>query len=328
MTIFGDFQTKRVELLVLRGTLGSSLAVSLEILAAANRLMAVRGRKPLFEAALVGSGLSVARALVPVGLPLSEAKDCAAELLVVPGLGLASEEEIDARLGERDAALLADRLVSASERGAQLAASCSAVFLLAHAGLLDGRKVTTSWWLAPLLARRYPALRLDAEALIVRDGTVTTAGAAFAQADLMLHLVSRYAGADVASSCARYLLLDARGSQSRYMALSLLAAADPLVARAERYARKHLAEGVSVGQLATAAGLGERTFSRRLQRATGLSPVRFLQQLKVEQAQELLATTKLSIELVAERVGYREPSTLRRLLRRQRVCSPSDLRTD
>lgn len=152
-------------------------------------------------------------------------------------------------------------LVEAVARGADVATSCSGAFLPAAVGLLDGRRATTSWWLAPLFRRLHPAVELD-----------------------------------------------------------------PEVSVAERWARARLAEDVSVGDVAAAAGMSTRTFARRVERATGLSPVRFLQRLRVETALDLLATTRLPVDEIARRVGYTDPTTLRRVLRRETGRSPRDLR--
>nr|BFE50972.1 hypothetical protein GCM10017745_43990 [Saccharothrix mutabilis subsp. capreolus] len=198
-------------------------------------------------------------------------------------------------------------------------------FLSAAVGLLDGRRATTSWWLAPLFRRLHPGVELDAEALVVRDGPVTTAGAAMAHLDLMLTLVARHGGAELADRCARYLLADVRASQSAYMALGFLTAADH-VAAAERWARARLADDVSVADVAAAVGMSARTFARRVERATGLSPVRFLQRLRVETAVDLLTTTRLPVEDIARRVGYADPTTLRRVLRRETGRGPRDHR--
>ena len=207
-----------------------------------------------------------------------------------------------------------------------MAASCSAVFLLASAGVLDGKRATTTWWLAPAFARMFPNVELDADAMVVADGTLTTAGAAMAHLDLMLALVSQFGGADLAERCARFLLLDGRRSQSRYMALGFMASKDANVAKAERWARAKLSTGVTVDALARAAELSTRTFARRVARATGMSPVQFLQRLRVERAVELLETSSLSVEEIARRVGYAEPTTLRRLLRRETGVRPRELR--
>jgi transcriptional regulator GlxA family with amidase domain len=147
-----------------------------------------------------------------------------------------------------------------------------------------------------------------------------------AQMDLMVSLVARHAGARVADACARRMVLDERRSQLPYMAIGLLAASAAGVAQAADWARARLGEPIGVGDLAAAAGLSTRTFARRVVAATGLSPIQFLQQLRVERAVELIETTALSFEAIAYQVGYSDPSTLRALIRRGAGLGPRDLR--
>lgn len=320
-----------IEVLVLSGSMPSSVAITLDVLSTANRLQEARGRPLAFRVRLAGSGARLAASLAKEArLSTTDSAKCTtkvADVVVVPGLGMTTEEEVTVRLARRDAIWARGRLVEASEGGAHLATACAGTFLFAAAGLLDGRRASTTWWLAPLFRRMHPSVVLDPDALVVTDGPVTTAGAAMAQMDLMLAIVARRAGARLADACARYLLLDKRRSQSRYMALGFLAAADERVARAERWARKRLGEDFTVDDLANAAALSPRTFARRVERAVGLSPVRFLQRLRVERAVELLETTKLSLEEIARQVGYAEPSTLRRLIHRSGLGGPRRLRT-
>lgn len=305
----------RVEVLVLKGASPSSVAITFELLDTANRLRSARGRAPAFDVGLSGSGAGMTRAFLGLSAP-TDAKD-PAQVLVVPGLALSDEAAVLAGLARKDADLARLRLLDGYAQGAEIASSCSGVFLVASAGLLGGRRATTSWWLAPVFRRLYPKVALDTAEMVVTDRRVTTAGAAMAQLDLMLSVIARHADAKLAEQCARYLLLEARSSQARYMAISFLTAADERVGRAERWARERLAQAFSVGELADAAGLSPRTFARRLERIAGMSPVRFVQRMRVERAVELLETTRLSFDEIARTVGYAEPSTLRRLLRRE-----------
>lgn len=313
-----------VEMLVLKNAQASSIAITTDVLATANRLRQSTGRAAPFAVCVSGSGASAARGLAAAALPGTD--DGEPTLVIVPGLGLSDETSMAQGLARRGAVEARERLQQAANRGAEIATSCSGTFLLAEAGLLQGRRATTTWWLAPLFRQRYPAVQLDTDALIVRDGPITTAGAAMAHLDLMLALVARHAGRPLADLCARYLLLDERRSQARYMALGHMAAGDERIRRAERFARHHLEAGFTMDDLAEAACLSPRTFARRLQQALGLSPVRFVQKLRVERAVELLETTRLPFSTIAERVGYAEPSTLRRLIRREHGAEPRRFR--
>jgi transcriptional regulator GlxA family with amidase domain len=303
-----------IEILVLKGAFPSSVAVTFDLFTTANRLREINGRPPPFALRAIGSGARQARSFIggrdAIGPP---------NILLVPGLGLDGAERISERLAERDTRTARQMLIAAAEKKVTIAAACSSVFLLASTGILDGRRATTTWWLAPLFRQLYPGVVLDADALVVRDGPFMTAGAAMAQLDLCLALVNRFAGAKLAEACARFLLLDQRRSQARYMALDYLTAADDRVRRAERWAREHLDKPLSVDGMAKAAGLGPRTFARRVERTTGHTPVQLLQGLRMERAIELIETTRMSFDEIAQRVGYADASALRRLLRKQNM---------
>lgn len=307
-----------VDVLTPAGASPSSVAITFEVLSTANRVLRGRGRDPAFAVRATGDAADAAIAFAG---GLEPAPRGPAGLVIVPGLALASEAAVNEGLA-RPELVTACRMLTESARSAEIAASCSGVFLVARAGLLEGRRATTSWWLATAFRRMFPGVRLDTAPLVVRDGTVTTAGAAMAQLDLMLALVARHAGSDIAADCARYLVMDERRSQLPYMAISLLAASDVHVAQAEGWARSRLHEGIRVEDLSAAVGMAPRTFARRVEGATGLSPVRFLQRLRIERALELMATTRATLEAVSHQVGYAEPSTLRRLLRAEGVALP------
>mgnify|MGYP002713138231 CR=1 FL=1 len=300
----------------------SSVAITFDVLQTANRLRFRAGRPEPFSIVSSGSDQSIAQAFGITPCVGTEAAD----ILILPGLGLTSEDEVIQRLTDDDVQTAMMALEDANKAGQEIATSCSGAFLLGRAGLLGGRRATTSWWLSPLFRRMFPETQLESDALVVVDGQVTTAGAAMAQMDLMLALVARHAGASLADDCARYLLLDARRSQSRYMAMSFLAANEPHVAKAAKWAKSRLSEPFSIDDLASAAGLSPRTFARRVREVAGLSPIRFLQRLRMDVAMELLETTKLPFDAIAHQVGYSDPSTLRRILARDANRKPSELR--
>ncbi len=303
-----------IEILVLKGASPSSVAITCELLETANRMRVAAHRPPPFAVRLSGSGARAARGMF--GRPFEAAGVAPPGVVVVPGLSLVDEAAMIEGLGRQDMGEARERLAEAFRSGAEIATSCSAVFLAASAGLLDGRRATTSWWLAPLFRRMFPKVHLETDAMVVTDGQLTTAGAAMAQMDLMLSVITRHGDPALAARCARYMLLESRASQARYMAISFLSSADEHISRTERWLKDRLGGTITVADMAAAAGLAPRTFARRLEAITGLSPVRFLQRLRVERAIELLETTRLSFDEIAARVGYSEPAALRRLLRR------------
>lgn len=197
--------------------------------------------------------------------------------------------------------------------GPRLAAACTGTFALGDAGVLDGGRATTSWWLAPVFQSRYPGVELDDDAMVVDDERALTAGAAFAHVDLALAIV---AGASpiLADRVAKALVLDQRPSQSTYAAIGHLGHSDALVRSFERWVRAHLAEDVDLAVVAASLGVTRRTLERRTKDALGRTPLEVVQRLRVEHAQHLLATTDRTLASIAGDVGYASASSLRRLL--------------
>lgn len=302
-----------VLVLDLDGAMATTVALTHDVLDTANRLSRRSGPDDGFEIRAWTE-----QAPDDLTLPL--------DLVVVPGLGMRSEQEVEERLAAPDARAAASWLGAAAAAGTEVAASCAGVFLLAETGLLDQRRATTTWWLASVFARRYPAVRLTPADLVVTDGAVTTAGAAMAHLDLMLTLVGRHGGEALARQCARYLAVDRRRSQSPYVAHGSRTAADGDVAKAREWALQHLDSPLGVIDLAAAVHLSPRTFTRRVGEATGMPPARFLRRLRVERAVELLQNTDLAVTEVALAVGYGEPTALRRAMAQELGMTPREVR--
>lgn len=304
-----------VAVLEVQGCMASSAAITHDVMTTANRISGVAKRALPFRVNTVRCGPH-----------RNSAELRSAELIIIPGLGIASADELEEKLRSPACRRATGMLVEAFESGSTLAASCASTFLLGEAGLLDGRRATTTWWLAPFFRRRYPKVELVTDQMVVADWPIATAGAAMAQMDLMLAVIAKFSSPRLSESCARYLLLDQRRSQAPYMALAFLAGQDEKIARAEAWVRKNIDRDFSMDEIASTVGLTPRTFARRLASVCGLSPVRFAQRIRIEAAELLLETTRLSVDEVARRVGYAEPSTLRRLIRRESRRSPAELR--
>lgn len=238
-------------------------------------------------------------------------------LVVLPGLGLASAHDLRAAMDSPAFATLSAALRHLAQPGTRIAGACTGVFALAAAGLLDGRRATTTWWLAPLLRAWFPKVRVEMGEVLYSDGALVTAGASFAQIDLMLHLIETQAGYALAEDCRRFLLADSRPSQLPYLSVATLVAGDPALQRAELHLRRHIARQVPLAELAEAAGLGARTFARRLARVAGMTPGEFAQTLRVTEAIRLYRAGGLSLEQIAHRVGYGDATALRRVMTRR-----------
>lgn len=325
---------RRILVLIADGFTDSGLSIALDVFRTANAIVAHPSTRsaataPRFaiEVASPTGGTVRAASGLTVG-PTRRASEAvrSADVVLVPGLWAEAPPVIDALLARDDVQQLVRALAAAHRRGAIVGSACGGAFLLAEAGLLDRRVCTTTWWLAPHLKQRRPAVEVDPSRALVAGRTVLTAGAVFAQADLALHLVARFAGPTVARRCSRLLLLDAHPSQAPYMAVHQLTANDPTVRRAEDWVRKHLADDFDIAALARGIGTSARTLSRKLGASVGLNPIAFVQRLRVETAVHLLETTRLSLQDVAARVGYRDAGTLRRLIRRETHATPRMLR--
>lgn len=270
-----------------------------------------------------GTGRSISVAADP---PLTPDEFGPGDVLVIPGPSAATEAAVDQLLTRPDTVLAVDLIARAAASGATVAASCSATFVLAAAGLLSGRPATTTWWLTPLFARRFPDVTLLADRMVVDSGRVLTAGSAFAHADLMLALVARLRSPELAHRAARYLLLDARMSQSRYMVLEHLRAADPTLRAVEHHVSVNLSRQLTLGELAAAASVSPRTLARRTRQSLGISPIEFVHRLRISHAVNLLATTGQPVGAIAAAVGYADQAAFRRIYRRHTGEPPTATR--
>ncbi|MEV7419410.1 helix-turn-helix domain-containing protein [Streptomyces sp. NPDC089919] len=220
-------------------------------------------------------------------------------------------------------------LAAAYERGALVAAHCVGTFALAAAGLLDGRRATTHWRFAQLLASRFPEVEVAAEALYLDEGRIVTGAGAAAGADLCLHLIRREHGASVANRIARDMVLPAHrdGGQAQYLATPVPAdGEDERLAEVLGWAREHLDRPLPVAELARRAVMSKRSFARRFAAATGTTPHAWLRELRLSAAEELLETTDLPVEEVARRVGYGSAAVLREQFVRRRGVPPRTYR--
>lgn len=249
------------------------------------------------------------------------------DVLVIPGPSAATEALIDELLARPETARAVEIIRQAADSGATVAASCSAAFVLAATGLLSGRAATTTWWLAPLFGRRFPDVTVHADRMVVDSGEVLTAGAAFAHTDLLLTLVTRLVGGALAEQVARYLVLDARMSQSRYMVLEHLRATDPVLRAVQQHVYANLNRQLSLDELARAASVSPRTLARRSRDRLGVSPTEYVHRLRVGQATTLLTTTREPIDAIAGAVGYADPAAFRRIYRRHTGETPTATRT-
>lgn len=324
--------TVRIHLLVFQGVLDASLGISLSIFQTANSVLRALRQPAVFEVTVTAmrSGQFVTGAGLTLQIPKAVTDLETPDLLLLPGNFLSTPKDMDDWLASPEVVDACHYLKSVSgarsAASCAVAASCVATFVLAQAGLLKDRQATTVWWLARQFRQRFPGVKLDMQRMVVQDGRITTAGAALAQGDLVLQLISQYAGAQLAHTCARYLLMDERGSQSGYAMLQQMALQDPQMRQAESWVRKRLERQIRISDLAQALHLTPRTLARRFESALGMTPLQFVQRLRIDHALHLLQTTSQSLEVIAPQVGYADSNALRRLIRREVGLTPVQLR--
>jgi len=228
----------------------------------------------------------------------------------------------------RDPALL-DFLRRHAPRVRRLGSVCTGAGLLAEAGLLDGRRVTTHWAYAPHLSARYPKLEVDAEPIFVRDGKVWTSAGVTAGMDLALALVEEDHGHDVALSVARELVMFLKrpGGQSQFSAQLAVQSADREPLRElQAWIAENPHEDLRVPRLARRAGMSPRHFARVFHESFGTTPARFIERVRVETARRRLEESTSGVEAVASECGFGSAEVMRRAFLRSLRVSPADYR--
>ncbi|HEY4032228.1 MAG TPA: GlxA family transcriptional regulator [Caulobacteraceae bacterium] len=204
-------------------------------------------------------------------------------------------------------------IVSLAARARRVASTCTGAFLLANAGLLDGRRGTTHWRFAAELKARFPAVRVDADRIFVNDGPIWTSAGGTAAIDLALALVEQDLGRDVSRQIARGLVVYHRrlGGQSQFSALLDLDPPSDRIRRTLSFAREHLHEPLSVASLAEVASLSERQFGRAFAAETGMTPAKAVERMRAEAARSLVEDGRQSLEQIARSVGFSDSEQMR-----------------
>lgn len=215
-------------------------------------------------------------------------------------------------------------------RSRRVAGLCTGAFLLADAGLLDDRRATTHWYWADALQQRHPRARVEADRIYIADGTVWTSAGMTAEMDLALALVEKDLGADIARAVAHRLVMHQRrsGGQSQHSEMLRLAPKSDRIQQALEHARRNLARPLSVEDLAQAASLSPRQFSRVFTAETGQSPAKAIEGLRLEAARLMIESSRHPLEVVARETGFRDRRHLREAFLRGFGMPPQAVRRD
>jgi transcriptional regulator GlxA family with amidase domain len=240
-------------------------------------------------------------------------------LVVVGGAGTRAAMAAPALLG----------FVTAAAAGARRTTSvCSGSFILAAAGLLDGRQATTHWRRAADLARRFPRITVIPDRIFIRDGHIWTSAGITAGIDLALALIADDLGPAVAARVAKEMVVPWRrpGGQSQFSSLAELPIASDRIGAALAFARAHLGEDLAVDRLAAAANLSPRQFARAFRAETGTTPAKAIEQLRVEAARAAIEAGRVPIDRIAATAGFGDPERMRRAFLRTLGQPPQALR--
>ncbi len=250
---------------------------------------------------------------------LADCKDI--DLLIVPGV-----------MGRPDRLLeqteLTEWIAEQHQNGTVVASACSGAFLLAEAGILNGRQATTHWQLADRFRQRFPKINLQIDRLIIDGVDYLCAGGTGAHIDLALHLIEKYGSKSLANVCARMMLIDGnRRDQAPFVRFKgYKDHIDEPILKVQQWLDRYYREKVSVRVMAKRSGLNERTFLRRFRKATGEAPLEYLQKMRIEKAKQLLTGTEQPLEKITSAVGYVDLSSFRRLFHQVVGISPTSYR--
>lgn len=227
-----------------------------------------------------------------------------------------------------DDAALVDWIRERARQSRRTASVCTGAFLLAASGMLDGRRAVTHWAFCSELSRRYPAVRVEPDPIFVQDGTVWTSAGVTAGIDLALALVEEDLGRAAALAVARYLVvfLKRPGGQAQFSEFLSLQSSEDKFGALHDWISHHLGDDLSLPVLAREAGMSERSFSRHYAEATGSTPARAIERLRVQGARHLLSETRLPVKRISQRCGFGSEETMRRSFLRLLDTTPQDYR--
>lgn len=271
------------------------------------------------DAFVAGNGVRVTPQVSMAECPAPDIV-CVPELLVSPG------ESVEGRFTDE-----IDWLVQCHAQGATLATACSGAILLAETGLLDGHEATTHWAYCNSLRQRYPAIKVLAQRALVVSGNghrLVMAGGGTSWLDLALYLIARSVGVEAAMQVAKLNLIDWHniGQQPFARLIQSGKAEDAVIDRCQTWIADHYRDSSPVTSLIRFSGLAERSFKRRFEHATGMSPLEYVHTLRLEEAKQMLEAGSDSIEAIANEVGYEDAGFFSRLFKRHVNLTPAQYR--
>ncbi len=312
----------RVQLLDVTGPMQVFASANEHVTEAAAEAGTEAGKVPPYALRVVaqGGGAVTASAGLTLGADPLPLRGASVDTLIVAG-----GQGVEAAAADP---VLVEWVRGRASQARRVASVCTGAFLLAASGKLDGRRATTHWSFCAELARRFPAIQVEPDPIFVHDGPVWTSAGVTAGIDLALALVEEDLGRAVALAVARYLVvfLKRPGGQAQFSTTLSLQSAEDSFGALHGWIKEHLSENISLPTLAREAGMSERSFSRHYLEATGLTPARAVELLRMEAARQMLSESRLPVKRISQRCGFGSEETMRRSFLRLLAATPQEYR--
>lgn len=311
---------KHVTILVPKGdVVFSSLTGGIEIFGMTSQFMMATGKadKPFFKVELVGynddKGLAKFNCTHPKDFKGKT------DLIIIPAI------PGDIVAGVEKNMELADWIVQQHKRGAEVASLCVGAFLLAETGLLDGRKCTTHWSMVELFRNRYPQITVYPERIIIDENGIYSSGGAYSFLNLLLYLIDKFCGKDVALWASKMFEIDiSRSTQSPFMIFETQKKhSDNAIQKAQQLIEQKVSDRITVQELADASAMSLRTFIRRFKAATGNTPIEYIQRTKIETAKRKLEEGSYTVNEIVYDLGYNDVKAFRNIFRKYTGLPPA-----
>ncbi len=311
---------KHISILVPKGAILGSLEGSRQLFTQVNHFFMAKGEPPLFNVQLVGltkevpltGGLFTAHS----GAVLADIKKT--DLIIIPALDGDIEKAVEANRN------FIPWIIKQYNNGAEVASLCMGAFLLASTGLLKGKKVATHWMAANEFRKMFPDVELVTEKVITDENRIYSSGGAFSYLNLILHLIEKYAGHDMAILSAKIFAIEMeRDSQSSFIIFQgQKEHADEPIKKAQEFIEKNYQDKITVEQLASTFALSRRNLERRFKKATANTVSEYIQRVKMEAAKKSFETSRKNINEIMYDVGYTDNKSFRTIFRKNTGLSP------
>lgn len=318
----------RIALLALKNCIYSSILGPLDVFTLADRENLEMHSTPFCEVKIVTMDGNPVESFNQVSIRPHHSieRDEQYDLIFIPAM--IGDVESDELFSVLETPKVVNWLLDQHRAGACLSSVCAGAFVLARTGLLNGREATTHWNMVDSFRKKYPHVRLKPEKMLIDEGDIVTAGGVTVYLDLALYLVGKLGSSELASVCSKILLIDpGRQLQTPYQISSFQKShGDENILLVQKWLDDHFMESVNTLGLTQVSGLTERTFLRRFKKATGDSPVEYLQRLRIEAAKKKLESSRENVEEITWSVGYEDSSSFRKLFKKQTGLSPREYR--